>query len=77
MDHAAMAAMHDDAAGTHHGAGKCSACAACSIGAAIVPAPLPALAVHAPPAWTVPFADGDVPSVDLALPERPPRLPVA
>ncbi|QNA99689.1 hypothetical protein [Massilia sp. Se16.2.3] len=39
MDHAAMAAMHDDAAGTHHGAGKCSACAACSIGAAIVPAP--------------------------------------
>ena len=57
-----------------HGNGHaCSACSACSIGAAIAPAMLPSLAVHAPPLLTAPFADGHVPSVDLALPERPPR----
>lgn len=73
-DHAAMmAGMHDADGDAQHGVGKCSACSACSIGAAIVPAPLPALAIHAPPAWTIPFTTGRVPSVHLALPERPPR----
>ena len=84
--HAAAQDMsgHDHASTAHDGPDKpdssehanghaCSACSACSIGAAIAPAVLPALAVHAPALLTAPFADGHVPSVDLALPERPPR----
>ncbi len=57
--------------------GSCSACAACCMGAAMAPA-----SSIAPPA---PFldsalavtADGRLPAVDLALPERPPRFPLA
>lgn len=73
--HASMAqAGHDapDASG-HGNAHACSACSACSIGAAIASNLLPALAVHAAPLLSVPFAEGHVPSVHLALPERPPR----
>jgi len=76
-DHAAMMQASDaraDADAAHHGgAHKCSACSACSIGAAMAPGAAPALAVHAAPALSIPFADGHMPSVDLALPERPPR----
>ena len=74
-DHASMPqAGHDGQDAPGHGkAHACSACSACSIGAAIAPASLPALAVHAAPLPSVPFADGHVPSVHLALPERPPR----
>ena len=79
-DHASMAhggTDQQDAPGDGNGhsgnSHACSACSACSIGAAIAPALLPALAVHAPPRLTAPVADGHVPSVDLALPERPPR----
>lgn len=61
----------------HHGSAKCGACSACSIGAAMAPAPALALPVHAPPALSVPFAPGHVPAVDLALPERPPRPTLA
>lgn len=61
----------------HHGSAKCGACSACSIGAAMAPAPALALPVHAPPALTVPFAPGHMPAVDLALPERPPRPTLA
>jgi len=57
----------------HHGSAKCGACSACSIGAAMAPAPLLSLPVHAPPLLTVPFAAGHMPSVALDLPERPPR----
>jgi len=57
----------------HHGNAKCGACSACSIGAAIAPAPVPAVPVHAPPRLAAPFSAGLLPSVDLALPERPPR----
>lgn len=57
--------------------GSCSACAACCMGAAMAPA-----SNIAPPA---PFLDtslvmavtGRLPAVDLALPERPPRFPLA
>ena len=76
----AAATAHDGGDGhgmQHHGSAKCGACAACSIGAAMAPAPALALAVHAPPLLAVPFAAGHVPSVDLALPERPPRLSLA
>ncbi len=61
----------------HHGNAKCGACSACSIGAAIVPAPVLALPVHAPPRLAAPFSAGLLPSVDLALPERPPRFVLA
>lgn len=61
----------------HHGNAKCGACSACSIGAAIAPAPPIAVPVHAPPRLTVPFASASLPSVDLALPERPPRFVLA
>lgn len=77
--HAAMA--HDtpgEPGPPGHGNGHaCSACSACSIGAAIAPAVLPALAVHAPPLPSVPSAERRVPSVHLALPERPPRALLA
>jgi len=61
----------------HHGDARCGACSACSIGAAIVPAPVLALPVHAPPRLAAPFSAGLLPSVDLALPERPPRFILA
>jgi hypothetical protein len=57
----------------HAGAAKCAHCAACSIGAAALPASLPPLVVHAPPAAAPPAADSRLPSVHLAQPERPPR----
>ncbi|MEW7849872.1 hypothetical protein AB2N08_14340 [Massilia aurea] len=56
---------------------RCSACAACCIGAAMAGAPtLPA----APPTFSIRLIDaatGRLEAVDLALPERPPRLPLA
>jgi hypothetical protein len=58
----------------HHGTAKCGACSACSIGAAIAPAPVLALPVHAPPRLAAFFSNSLLPSVDLALPERPPRF---
>ena len=61
----------------HQGNAKCGACSACSIGAAIAPAPVIALPVHAPPRLAVPLSSASPPSVDLALPERPPRFVLA
>jgi hypothetical protein len=55
----------------HHGA-----CADCCIAAAPVPATVVPPAC-APPSVAIPFRAGHVPSVDLSLPERPPRLIVA
>ena len=62
---------------THDHDGRCSACAACNMGAAI--APTPGLAAQ-PPALDAAlpvFASGRLAAVDLALPERPPRFPLA
>jgi hypothetical protein len=71
--------MHQAAAGDH--AGKVQdkhhgTCADCCIVVAPVPAP-PVPPAFAPPSWAIPFHAGHVPSVDPALPERPPRLLVA
>jgi hypothetical protein len=63
--------LQDQHQNKHH-----SACADCCIVVAPVPAPLVAPAC-APPSWAIPFHAGHVPSVDPALPERPPRLLVA
>lgn len=52
---------------------RCSACAACCMGAAMTPpAPL-AAAPQSIPARAAPAATGRIAAVDLALPERPPR----
>lgn len=70
----APAGHHGDA---HDHDGRCSACADCCIGAALAPAP--ALGVAAPdaPAIFHHAAAGHLAAVDLALPERPPRSPLA
>jgi hypothetical protein len=57
----------------HAGSARCAHCAACGVGAAVVPAGLPPLAVHAPPVASHPAADSGLPSVHLPQPERPPR----
>jgi len=70
--------------GNHLGAktGSCArscarSCADCCAGATMAPAALPAL-VPAPPHFiSIPFRAGHVPSVDLALPDRPPRTALA
>lgn len=62
---------------THEHDGRCSACAACNLGAAMAPAPN--IAVQ-PPALNCALpvaASGRLAAVDLALPERPPRFPLA
>jgi len=67
----------DVAQESHDHDGSCSACAACCMGAAMAPAagvnpPAPSLAT----ALLIP-ATGRLAAVDLALPERPPRFPLA
>ena len=72
----APAADAAKAADAHHPDKHHGACADCCIAAAPVPAAVipPACA---PPSVAIPFRAGHVPSVDPALPERPPRLFVA
>jgi len=66
--------------GTTHGVKikSCAAsCAACCVGAAMAPAMPAVLALTASHFISIPFRAGHVPSVDLALPERPPRTLLA
>jgi hypothetical protein len=71
--HAAHAAPadHHPAAGDH--CAKCAACAACGACMAMAPACMTVLPVRASVSVTVPFDQQALSSVDLALPERPPR----
>lgn len=67
----------DLAQDAHDHDGSCSACAACCMGAAMAPAtgvapPAPSLATA-----LLIAATGRLAAVDLALPERPPRFPLA
>jgi len=69
--------MPDLAQDAHDHDGSCSACAACCMGAAMAPAagiapPPPSLATT-----LLVAATGRLAAVDLALPERPPRFPLA
>ena len=73
---AAPAADAAKAADEHHPDKHHGACADCCIGAAPVPASF-APPACAPPSVAIPFRAGHVPSVDPALPERPPRRLVA
>ncbi|MDP3668123.1 MAG: hypothetical protein WA191_24345 [Telluria sp.] len=77
--HAGSAHQHHQAGAVadqsdHHAGGKCGSCAECCIGALIAPSCLPSLPVAAPHYVAIPFDMGEVPSVDLAFPERPPRF---
>ena len=62
----------DAQSGDHHGT-KSGSCAACCIGAAMAPAALPVLVLAPSRFISIPFHAGHVPSVEPALPERPPR----
>lgn len=64
------------AADAHHPDKHHGACADCCIAAAPVPSTVVPPAC-APPSVAIPFRAGHVPSVDPALPERPPRHLVA
>jgi hypothetical protein len=72
----APAADAAKAADAHHPDKHHGACADCCIAAAPVPATVVPPAC-APPSVAIPFRAGHVASVDLSLPERPPRLFVA
>lgn len=71
-DHIAKpSAAHDGGAGQHD-KGKCGACAACCIGAAMASGMPASLALAPPSATSIPFRAGHLPSVDPVLLERPP-----
>jgi hypothetical protein len=58
----------------HHADGKCGSCAGCGCGACMVPSFTSSVPVVASHFESIPFHLGHVPTVDLALPERPPRV---
>jgi hypothetical protein len=57
----------------HHADSKCNSCASCCVGAAVVSSQENRINVEPQPFFAIPFACGYVPTVDLALPERPPQ----
>lgn len=73
--HAAVAAHagHDGVSShTHHGS-KCGNCGSCCVGGALASTRVAHLAPHEAARYAIPFLGGHMPSVDLDLPERPPR----
>jgi len=72
-EHVAPDARSDHAPATHHHSGKCAACATCGTWGAMAPSFIAVLPVSTAPSITVPFDQQLLQSVDLALPERPPR----
>lgn len=66
-------ALHDHGAGHGHDHRHCVNCPACSAGMALAPAPATAPPAGGPAFIAIPFRAGHLPSVDPALPERPPR----
>jgi hypothetical protein len=85
MADASGAHLHDqhiepDTQADHHPAahqhtGKCAACATCCACVSMAPSFVPVVPVPASPSSiTAPFDQHILPSVDLALPERPPRV---
>jgi len=71
-EHAAPGGHSDHAPSVHH-SDKCAACATCGSCVAMAPSFLAVLPVSVAPSVTVPFDLHILPSVHLALPERPPR----
>jgi len=62
---------HDEHAG-QHAKGKSGSCAACCVGAAMAAGAHAALALAPPRFVSIPFQASYLPSVDPAVPERPP-----
>ena len=60
-----------------HARSHCANCPACCAGVALAPPPLAALPAAGPAFVAIPFRAGHLPSVDPALPERPPRVHLA
>jgi hypothetical protein len=58
---------------SQHHAGKCASCATCGACMSMVPSFVAVLPLSTSPSITIPFDLRTPPSVDLALPERPPR----
>lgn len=58
---------------TDHHAGKCATCATCGSCVSMAPSFLAVLPATASSSITIPFERQLLPSVHLALPERPPR----
>jgi hypothetical protein len=58
---------------SHHQSGKCASCATCGSCVSMAPPFISVLPASAAPSITVPFEQHILPSVDLALLERPPR----
>jgi hypothetical protein len=73
--HAAAASAHHDGPG-HHAGAKCGSCAACWVGAAMMPA-IAALGLQPASSATIPFAAGHLPAYHPSLPDRPPRSSLA
>jgi hypothetical protein len=68
-----MQADHHPAA--HHHTGNCAACGTCGSCVSMAPSCVAVLPLSgSPSSITVPFDQHILPSVDLALPERPPRV---
>ena len=58
---------------SNHHSGKCAACASCCSCVSMAPSVIVVVPLSASPSLIVPFDQHSLPSVDLALPERPPR----
>jgi hypothetical protein len=72
-EHATSETHSEHAPAAHHHSAKCAACATCGTCVAMAPSFIAVLPVSAAPSITVPFDQQLLQSVDLALPERPPR----
>jgi len=66
-----------DHASASHDQERCSACAACCLGAAMAGTPTIPAAPQTLSTRLMDTATGRLEAVDLALPERPPRFPLA
>lgn len=72
-EHAGADMQTDHYPTSHHQAGKCATCATCGSCLSMAPSFIAVLPATASSSITVPFDQQLLPSVDLALPERPPR----
>lgn len=72
-NHAGLARDHTAVPAHQHPDGKCGACASCCSGAVMTPSFMPLVPEHAAQSVSIPDDTRRLASVDLALPERPPR----
>ena len=73
-EHAGSDMQADHHPASHHQAGKCATCATCSVCLSMAPSFVAVLPATASSSTTIPFDRHLLPSVYLALLERPPRV---